>query len=281
MKMILTGLLLLSAVPIFAQDSLSYEEFPECFFEVAASYQKSHTEEEFSKERIIGIDTCNSSEILYRPSWPTPVNENKNMLLYSQYKYDLRKQNKIYSNYLFSGFYENHFESLFDEVDEYHDIKEGSIEQFRDDFPEIKEFFKNLKDSIGDFKIYFQNYKYNDNGKYDILGFSLVFDKIVSLGFLQNNLAELKVYFADTYFTADLESIEEQKSFLVEQNSNIIKLTNIQNILDIKIYDIRGALLDSFNDIHATTYVIDMNSYGAGVFFIQINNLIISYNGVI
>ncbi len=96
MKMILMGLLFLSAVPIFAQDSLAYKDLPDCFFKVDTTVVGKISELEDIRHVIVAIDTCECIESLKIANWPLPVNGFQSLHMATIKMDSLLQYNKIF-----------------------------------------------------------------------------------------------------------------------------------------------------------------------------------------
>jgi hypothetical protein len=214
------------------------------------------------------------------PFWPLPVNAQYNIAKLSEYRSDLLAADKIYTNHILSLQTTSELKSIFKEQNDFKDIDSVGIAAIRDDLLETKVLFEQLKDSLGDFKIYINNYQQNVNNKYDAIRFDLVFDNKVSIRYVLNMLAQVDILTYEHYFYASPTSVKSPENFNITTDSYKIYISNSQEPLHIQIYDLSGNIIKSFGKITDKEYTIDMDEFNQGVYFVRINNQIYKYVGV-
>ncbi len=280
MKWILTAMLLLSAAPIFAQDSLAYEELPECFFDLDSIYILRLTELENSNIRKIGIDTCGSSAIIDLPYWPIPVNKNSSIRQLEGYRNQLLNNSKIYSNQIIGLAYDEHGKSIFKTNYATNELRQVSIADIKEEFVEIKESFGILKSKLGEFNIYIYGFKLSSENDYIPLSFALVFDHYTSVDFALKALEKVSISCDDVWFYSQPNSVFEELDYNIEINNGVITISSISLLTNIQVYSLNGTLVKSIGDLNDKRALINMNDLVQGVYFVRINNQIYKYVGV-
>ncbi len=270
MKMILTGLLLLSAVPIFAQDSLSYEELPECFFEVD---QKSTHDFMNDFQREVGIDTCDKSDLLQRQGlheWPKPLDHINSLGLVDVFFEELIDSNAIYSNQFIAINLGSQFElhNIVKPATELIDVIKISADDIKDNYSNLFAELKNKLDQIGSYEIYAYAYHKIEEGEFEPYFLAISFNKYVSFKHIEELLTTLELHIHDKVVQPPNSVIDKPSKNLQILDNNII-LSDIKEAGDYTIFDIRGAQLKSGRLEIGTDNIIDISSLRAGVYFLR------------
>lgn len=278
MKWFFFSLLLIACIPLKAQqDSLAYEELPECFFVVDTVFVVRNEKVESKEPRILVMDTCNSSDLIEMAYWPVPVNNKYMMVHISKYRKELLENNKIYSNHLLTGRYDKGLQTIFKPEESPSVIREGSILDIKEEYQDIKDVFNMLKDSIGNYKLYLHDYYSKTN---DMQRFSLVFDGFVSLKAVKEMFKDHNIDFGDFYFAAALSTVTEDPEFEVEHTGNSIRISNARNELDINIYTLNGNCVATISCIKTSDYIIDLSNYNNGIYLVEINGFVYKHIGL-
>ncbi len=277
MKSFIIGLLLLGTAPMFAQDSLSYEVFPECFFHVDHKSTLNFNE---GVERDVWIDTCNKSDILEPDyyEWPKPVNDLVSLDFVASNVDTLIAENAIYSNqytYIKLGGKSGN-DNIVLSRSEYIEMKEITESDIKNEYQALYLNLKEKLDSIGENTIYAYGYIKTAKDSYAPRLISVQFQLFLSFKYIKNIIESVGLNIYDPIVNPQVSVIEKQEQD-VQIIDNMIILTDIKKSTNYSVYDVRGSkLLNGKLELGANN-TIDISTLNIGIYFLQIDDRIIKF----
>ncbi len=276
MKYIIISLLLLGSAPIFAQDSLSYEELPECYIDFNRWAENNINLADSLQDRAVWVDTCKAKAITNRTNWFDEIDGTDALDFASANKADLIAENGIFSNQFTKlVYYENNVaQSIFRDTNE-------RIESYRLDLADLKQQFQNLKtdyfdlvkENYGEFIIYGNYDKVNDS-VFRVTRFNLIFDRFVSMKELDKFSGEHSVHNFDRIILAPLAVEETAEVAKISYQENGIHISELTGNNNISIYNLLGNKLYQVNNIYSPEIFIPLNPAASKLLFVRINNTV-------
>ncbi len=189
----------------------------------------------------------------------------------------------LYTNQFKSGiYYDNNMKhsSVFKEEDSLYYFKEHDLDDIQDSLVQLKEILRDIKDTVGEYRIFASYFRKNPSGKYSSEFIYLVFEKFVSCNYINTVFSKVYVEFSKDYYRVYQGSVEEPTGFEYEIKDNIIELKNISSELSVEIVNLQGKLLNHFNISYRNNFSIDMQNYTNGVYMVLVNNYLIKFSKV-
>ncbi len=278
MKHLFIAILLFSAAPVLAQDSLAYEELPECFFEVYHKYTINFMND-FQRE--VGIDTCNKTDLLqreYLQEWPKPLDHVNSLGLVDVFFEELIDSNAIYSNQFVAINMGSQFEPLniVKPATEQIDVIKISADDIKDDYSNLFAELKNKLDQIGSYEIYAYAYHKIEEDAFEPYYLAISFNKFVSFKHIEELLTTLGLNIHDRAVQPPYSVIDKQSNNLQIHDNNII-VSDIKKAGDYSIFDLRGAQIKIGRLEIGTDNMIDISSLRAGVYFLQTSEGVVKF----